>query len=65
MKDVNKEIMDWVHAQPNWVQLAATKIYAEEELGDDLIDELLALLKTKEGESKKSSVDFSGARECK
>jgi energy-coupling factor transporter ATP-binding protein EcfA2 len=61
MKDVNKEIMDWVHAQPSWVQLAVTKIYAQEELGDDLIDELLALLKTKEGESKGSIVDLSGA----
>lgn len=60
MNNVNKEIMDWVQAQPHWVQLAAKKAYVQDEVTDDLIDELLALLKTKEGQSKESKVDLAG-----
>ena len=52
--------MNWVHAQPHWVQLAATKVYAKEEVKDDLIDELLALLKTKEGQSKENKINLAG-----
>ena len=61
MNDVNKEIMEWVHAQPHWVQLAVTKVYAQEEVMDDLIDELLILLKTKTGQSKENKIELSGA----
>lgn len=59
MNDVNKEIMEWVHSQPHWVQLAATKVYAQEEVKDELIDELLALLKTAEGQSKDTKIDLT------
>ncbi|WP_290525793.1 AAA family ATPase [Alcanivorax sp.] len=60
MEDVNKEIMDWVNSQPHWVRLAAAKVYAHQEINEDLINELLALLKTPNGQSKKSTVDLSG-----
>ena len=60
MTDVNKETIGWVHAQPYWVQLAVTKIYGQEEVKEDLIDELLALLKTKDGQSKENKIDLSG-----
>lgn len=60
MSNVNNEIVDWLHAQPHWVQLAATKVYAQEEVKDDLIDELLGLLKTKEGQSKENKIDLTG-----
>lgn len=59
MNNVNKEIMDWVHAQPHWVQLATKKIYAKEKVDDDLIDELVLLLKTQAGQSKDHKVDLS------
>jgi len=60
MSNVNKEIMDWVHAQPHWVQLAAKKVYGQDKIRDDLIHELLALLKTKEGQSKEAKIDLAG-----
>lgn len=60
MNDVNKEIVEWVHSQSQWVQLSATKVYEQEEVSDELIDELLALLKTKEGQSKELKMDLSG-----
>ncbi len=60
MNNVHKEIRDWIHAQSHWVQLAATKVYAKEEVKDDLINELLVLLKTKEGQSKINKIDLAG-----
>lgn len=60
MSNMNKEIMDWLNDQPHWVQLAATKVFSQEEIKDDLIDELLAFLKTKEGQSKDKKVYSSG-----
>tara|TARA_Y100001937_G_C7133838_1_gene338907 strand:- start:1397 stop:3958 length:2562 start_codon:yes stop_codon:yes gene_type:complete len=59
MENVNKEIMAWVHAQPHWVQYATTKVFGQAVVTDDLIDELLALLKTKEGRSKDTKIDLA------
>lgn len=59
MNNVNKEIIEWINAQPYWVQLAATKVYAKEEIKDDMLNELLALLKTKEGQSKDTKIDLT------
>ncbi|MGI2038327.1 AAA family ATPase [Shewanella frigidimarina] len=59
MENVNKEIMTWVNAQPHWVQLAATKVFGQAVLMDEIIDELLALLKTAEGQSKNSEIDLT------
>lgn len=60
MNDVNKELITWVHDQPYWIQLAAIKVYAQEAVSDDLVGELIALLKTKEGQSKENKIDLSG-----
>jgi energy-coupling factor transporter ATP-binding protein EcfA2 len=59
LSDVNKEIIDWVNAQPYWVQLAVSKLYGQTEIKNELIDELLALLKTPEGQSKDTQVDLT------
>ena len=59
MENVNKEIMAWVHAQPHWVQYATTKVYGQAVVTDALIDELMALLKTKEGQSKDTKIDLA------
>lgn len=63
MNDVNAELKEWVSNQPYWIQLAATKLYTQEEVSDTLIDELLALLKTEDGQSKEEKIDLSGVFE--
>ncbi|MDN7127040.1 AAA family ATPase [Pseudidiomarina sp. 1APR75-33.1] len=59
MENVNKEIIEWVHTQPYWVQLATTKVFGQALVKDDLIDDLLDLLKTSEGQSKETKVDLA------
>ena len=59
MDNINKEIMAWVKAQPYWVQLAATKVFGQTEVKNELVDELLALLKTSDGHSKDKKVDLT------
>jgi hypothetical protein len=59
LNNVNKEIVTWVQAQPNWVQLAATKVFGQVEIKDELVDELFVLLKTSEGQSKNSKIDLT------
>ena len=59
ISDVNTEIIEWVHDQPYWVQLAVTKICANQEITDNLIDELLSALKTEDGQSNDNKIDLS------
>lgn len=59
ISDVNTEIIEWVHDQPYWVQLAVTKIWENQEITDDLIDELLSALKTEDGQSNDNKIDLS------
>lgn len=59
ISDVNAEIIEWVHDQPYWVQLAVTKICANQEITDNLIDELLSALKTEDGQSNDNKIDLS------
>lgn len=59
ISDVSAEIVEWVHDQPYWVQLAVTKIWANQEITDDLIDELLSALKTEDGQSNDNKIDLS------
>ncbi|MEX9842316.1 AAA family ATPase [Providencia rettgeri] len=58
MENVNKEITAWVHGQPHWVQLAVTKVFGQAAVSDEVIDELLALLKTTEGQSNETKIDL-------
>lgn len=50
--------MAWVHGQPHWVQLAVTKVFGQAAVSDEVIDELLALLKTTEGQSNGTKIDL-------
>lgn len=50
--------MAWVHGQPHWVQLAVTKVFGQAAVSDEVIDELLALLKTTEGQSNGAKIDL-------
>lgn len=58
MENVNKEIMAWVNSQPHWVQLAVTKVFGQAAVKDEIIEELLALLKTTEGQSNEKKIDL-------
>ncbi|HGF7545200.1 TPA: restriction endonuclease, partial [Vibrio cholerae] len=58
MENVSKEIMAWVHGEPHWVQLAVTKVFGQVAVSDEVIDELLALLKTTEGQSNATKIDL-------
>lgn len=58
ISDVNMEIIEWVHDQPYWVQLAVSQVCANQEITDDLIDNLLSVLKTADGQSKGNKIDF-------
>lgn len=60
MNDVNKEIVGWVQSQPFWVQNAVKMICSQSEINDSLVNELLAFLKTSEGQSNKNKIDLSG-----
>ncbi|AKR44327.1 AAA family ATPase [Methylophilus sp. TWE2] len=60
MNDVNKDIMHWVQSQPFWVQNAVKIICTQAEINDSVINELLALLKTNEGQSNKNKIDLIG-----
>jgi len=59
LNDINRGIIDWVHSQPHWVQLAVAKIYGQTEVKNELIDELLVLLKAPEGQPKDTQVDLT------
>lgn len=50
--------MAWVHGEPHWVQLAVTKVFGQVAVSDEVIDELLALLKTTEGQSNATKIDL-------
>lgn len=58
ISDVNTEIIEWVHDQPYWVQLAVSQVCANQEITDDLVDNLLAALKTEDGQSKDHKIDM-------
>lgn len=58
ISDVNTEIIEWVHDQPYWVQLAVSQVCANQEITDDLVDNLLAVLKTEDGQSKDHKIDL-------
>lgn len=57
--DVSTKITEWVHNQPSWVQLAVTKICANQEIGDELLNELLIMLKAEDGQPNGNKIDLS------
>lgn len=59
MSTVRTEIIQWLHTRQYWVQIAAEKILRQVALTEPVVDELCALLKTKEGQKEGIAVDFS------
>ena len=58
ISNVNTEIIEWVHDQPYWVQLAVSHVCANQDITDDLVDNLFAVLKTEDGQSKDHKIDL-------
>ena len=45
MNDVQRVIKNWIQEQSPWVQIAISKIYSQEQINDELIDQLIGLVK--------------------
>ncbi|WP_258183214.1 hypothetical protein [Vibrio splendidus] len=58
MGSVREGIINWLHTQPYWVQLAAQAILKQEEITQDKIIEFKELLKTPKGQSCTEALDF-------
>ncbi|PTP43947.1 AAA family ATPase [Vibrio splendidus] len=58
MGSVREGIINWLHTQPYWVQLAAQAILKQEEITQDKIIEFKELLKTPKGQSCAEALDF-------
>lgn len=46
MSKVRKEIVEWLQCQQYWLQRVAEKVLKHEAITDEVIDTLIALLKT-------------------
>ncbi len=60
MPDIQQEIRDWLHAQPDWLQHAAEIVLSSGSASDTDIENLVALLKTPEGQKATSHRPFDG-----
>ncbi|MDZ7743646.1 MAG: hypothetical protein U5Q03_18410 [Bacteroidota bacterium] len=60
MSDLKLEITSWLHDQANWLQESAEKILEKGNLDLDDIRELIALVKTDEGQKKSNNRRFQG-----
>lgn len=58
MNDVQRVIKNWIQEQSPWVQIAISKIYSQEQINDELIDQLIGLVK-EEKEVSTASFDAS------
>lgn len=58
-EDIKSSIITWIQAQPLWTQKACEKILKKSEITEDLLDELLVLLKTADGNISGNLIDFS------
>lgn len=58
MGSVREGIINWLHTQPYWVQLAAQAILKQEEITQDKIIEFKELLKTPKGQSCTEALHF-------
>lgn len=57
--DIKNSIITWIQSQPLWVQKACEKILKKSEISEQVINELLTLLKTDEGNKTGKLIDFS------
>lgn len=60
MADVNKTIREWLHSQQDWLQKAAEVLLSEGSVSDDQLDDLVANLKTSEGQKVTAHRRFEG-----
>lgn len=60
MPDVNKTIIKWLHGQQDWLQQATETLLTDGFLSDTKLDELVAYLKTSEGQEVTNHRQFDG-----
>lgn len=59
MTDIQKDIIDWLHGQQDWLQEAAERLLNQGSLTDDDINEITDRLKTPEGQEITTHRPFS------
>lgn len=60
MPDVNETIIKWLHGQQDWLQQATETLLTDGCLPDAKLDELVAYLKTSEGQAVTNHRQFNG-----
>lgn len=60
MPDVNETIIKWLHGQQDWLQQATETLLTDGCLSDAKLDELVAYLKTSEGQAVTNHRQFDG-----
>lgn len=60
MPDIQQEIRDWLHAQPDWLQQAAEMLLTKGSVAEADIESLVERLKTPEGRQVTSHRNFDG-----
>lgn len=60
MPDVNEKIIEWLHGQQDWLQRATETLLTDGSLSDSKLDELVAYLKTSEGQAVTNHRQFDG-----
>lgn len=60
MPDIQQEIRDWLHQQPDWLQQAAEMLLSSGHLSDTEIQNLVERLKTADGQQVTSHRTFAG-----
>ncbi|MEQ3652752.1 MAG: hypothetical protein ABNH33_05465, partial [Glaciecola sp.] len=57
--NIRQQIVDWLHTKPFWQQCAAEFILRNNEITTDVVSQLKELIKSEEGQSTDTDVDFS------
>lgn len=60
MPDIHQTICDWLHEQPDWIQQAAETLLSSGEVSDTEVQNLVARLKTAEGQQVTLHRTFDG-----
>lgn len=60
MSDIQQEVRDWLHKQPDWIQQAAEVLLVAGHASDTDIQDLVARLKTPAGQQVTSHRSFAG-----
>lgn len=57
--NIRQQIVDWLHTKPFWQQCAAEFILRNNEITTAVVSQLKELIKSEEGQSTDTDVDFS------